>query len=158
MSSKNKVAMGVVGQLVKAAKPGMSVAVAAGVGAVAAQLGGELLKEVPQVAAFAHGGQAQEAVVDLAGGVAIDAVVLIGAGMVWGPRATKQLAPFVIGGTVLSALAPLVAPYVEHLVDQATHLIGGAMPHKLLPGGYGDGVIDVIPGGVSNVGMTRDLY
>jgi hypothetical protein len=155
--SKSKVAMGFVGQLVKAAKPAAPVAGAVGAGAVGALVGGALAKQVPQIAAFAHGSEVMDAVVDAGGGLVVDGVALLGASMLLGKKTALEAAPFVFGGTLVAAFAPLALPYVEHLVDGIVGLVGGSHAALPSPGGLADGALDIIPGGATRGGI-KDLF
>jgi hypothetical protein len=120
---RSEAAMGVVSQILRSAKPGVTIAGAVGVGAVAAQVGGTALRTFPTVAKFEAGSTYKEAAVDLAGGLAIDAVLLTAAGMVWDKRASYELAPYLLGGTVVSAIAPLMQEHVAMLVEKAVDVL-----------------------------------
>lgn len=120
---KSAAAMGVVGQILRAAKPGAAIAGAVGVGAVAAQLGGTVLMSFDSVESFVAGDPMKEAAVDLAGGLLVDAALLAGASVVWDKRASMQLAPYLVGGSVVSALAPLLQEHIAALVEKGVDLL-----------------------------------
>lgn len=99
----------------QAAKVGAAV----GAGALAADLGGRILRGVsPTVAAFAAGGDLQAASVDLAGGVVIGGVALAALTFAAkkGPLAAK-LAPFIFGGVVMRAAARPLGSRIAGAMD-----------------------------------------
>jgi hypothetical protein len=95
-------------------------------GAVAAQAGGALLKQIDQVNDFASGGEAQEALVDLAGGLAIDAMILAGVAASKGKAMAEKVAPLLVVGTVVSAAAPLVAGPIADGIEKLVDMVGGS--------------------------------
>jgi hypothetical protein len=102
-------------------------------GAVAAQAGGALLKQVDAVNDFASGGEAQEALVDLAGGLAIDAAILAGVAATQGKAMAEKVAPLLVVGTVVSAAAPLVAGPIADGIEKLVDLVGGSSAPALPP-------------------------
>jgi hypothetical protein len=174
----------VVNGLMHQIAPGAMVAGAVGAGAVAAQVGGAAAKAASaSVATFAARGDWEEAAVHAGAGIAVDAVGLAGMAMMKHGRAAMQLAPFVLGGTLLGAAAPVAAPHVANFVVKVVDFVeshlgihaaspapaaiaaaakappGGVM--HLLPGGiaYGASAMD-LPGGTftSGNGSPRDLF
>jgi hypothetical protein len=121
-------AMGVVNEVLQAWKPGIAIAGAVGAGAALAQIGGEVVKAVPAVRAFALKGSVQEAACDLAGGAILDAAALYAARLAWGPNSMHRLAPYVIGGTVLSAAAPMLQPYLSRAIVGAASMTARMLP------------------------------
>lgn len=95
-------------------------------GAVAAQAGGALLKQIDAVNDFATGGEVQEAIVDLAGGLAIDGVILAGVAASKGKAMAEKVAPLLVVGTVISAAAPLVAGPLADGIEKLVDLVGGS--------------------------------
>lgn len=121
--------------LVKASKPQrllMNVAPVAA-GAVAAQLGGALLKQVDAVNDFATGGELQEAAVDLAGGLFIDGAIIAGVAAAGKKGTAEKIAPLLVVGTVVSAAAPVVAGPIADLIEKAVDLVGGSSAPALPP-------------------------
>jgi len=155
MASKSDFAMGVVQQILDAAKPASVVAGAASVGAAAAQIGGELVKIWPPARAFATKSAYHEAGVDLVGGIALDVPILLGAGVVWGKKGAKELAPFLVGGTFLSAAAPIAAPYLSRVIQATTSTVVNMLPGAT-PGGRKQ-LSGRTPGGQMTAG-AKDLW
>lgn len=139
-------------------------------GAIAAQLGGALLKQIDQVEEFAAGGELQEAVVDLAGGLVIDAGIVAAVGATQGAAAAQKVAPLLVVGTAVSAFAPFAAPYIADGIEAVVGLVAGdkvaalpapAAPQKALAARNGvarpqvvnmirqpGGLYDMAPGGL----------
>jgi hypothetical protein len=163
----------------RAVKQGVAVAAVVGAGAVAAQAGGAIAKRSGAVGDFAARGAWNEAAVDAGAGLVLDAVLLLALAKAKGPGAAKRVAPFLVGGTMLSAIAPAVAPTVTSAIDRAIGALMGsgaaALPaaapggrvlplRAAAPGGieYGAGAIDLVPGGTygmaAGAGFAGDLY
>lgn len=121
--------------LVRAADPkrlAMNV-VPVAAGAVAAQAGGALLKQIDAVNQFASGGELQEAAVDLAGGLAVDALIVAGVAATQGKATAEKVAPLLVVGTVVSAAAPLVAGPIADGIEKLVDLVGGSSAPALPP-------------------------
>lgn len=141
-------------------------------GFAAAKLGGALAKLIPPVEDFASGGRYQDALVDLGGGLVVDAGVTAGVYLATGSAANAaKVAGFMAVGTVLGAAQPLISDAitegVEVITSKIAELIGGTPPagladfDQMAPAGLADfspqlqlaapgGLEDFAPGGASD--------
>lgn len=131
-------------------KSGAKVAAYVGAGAVLAQAGSALAKRgLQSVADFANKDATNEAIVDTVAGVALSAAGLAVYGAVTSPAKAKAAAPFVLGGAVISAWAPVVAPHVAGAIESFVSTI---LPSSTPPGGY---YRERFPGGRSQMDVPR---
>lgn len=138
-------------------KKGATVAAYVGVGAVIAQVGSEVAKRASsQVAGFANKSATNEAIVDAGAGVLGAAIGLLVFAKLKSPAAAAQAAPFVIGGGLLSAGAPLALPYVQRAVDG---IVGAVLPNRAAPqGALPDNVRRMLPRAVGGNGFAVESY
>ncbi len=119
----------------KTLKQAAAVGALVGVGALAAKVGGRAARRsIASVGKYAAGGTGQAAIVDGVAGLALDVVGLLIAGKVMGAAKAAKAAPFVVGGTALAAVGPVIA-------DKAGDMINSGLD-KILPsagGFYADG-------------------
>lgn len=112
---------------------------AVGAGAVAAQLGGAALRQIDAVEDFAAGGAVQEAAVDLAGGLVIDAAATAVVYVAASPQTAGKVGALMAVGTVLSAAAKPAAGLVAQIVDGGTSFVAGLLGKGTpAPGGLAD--------------------
>lgn len=125
-------------------------------GAVVARAAGAIARRVPAIASFATTPY-KAALVDAGAGLLASFIALaIFAKVGKRPAAAVALAPFVFGGVVVGAVAPLVSDRATAaLTDLASRIPGlrGSLPASPTPGGglLGDGVLAgdmVVPGGM----------
>lgn len=113
-----------VAPIAKAVKPAAIGLAVVGVGALNAQVGGAVIKAIsPKAEAFAAKSEWNEAAVDAAGGVVLDAAVCAGVGAWKGPKAALAAAPLLLIGTGASALARPTSHYFVKIVDKAVALV-----------------------------------
>lgn len=111
-------------------KQAAKVGVAVGAGALLAQGGSSAVKRASSsAAAFAAKGPYQEAVVDAVSGVVLSGGALLIIGKVK-PALAKQIAPFMVGGALMSAAAPVIAPKIAGYLDE---LISRVLPNAAAP-------------------------
>lgn len=121
-------------------------AAAVGAGAIAAQLGGAALRQVDALEDFASGGAVQEAAVDLAGGLIVDAGVTAVVYVASSPQNAAKVGGLMAVGTVLSAAAKPAAGIVVDIVDWGTSAVAGLLGKGAPP-----------PGGLADFDPTRAL-
>lgn len=110
--------------IAKAVKPAAIGLAVVGTGALAAQVGGAVIKAMsPQAEAFAAKSDWNEALVDAAGGVVLDTGVVAGIGAWKGAKAAVSAAPLLLIGTGASALARPTAHMFAKVVDKAVALV-----------------------------------
>lgn len=143
-------------QLGPAVRAGLKVGLYVGAGGVAAMAGGRLARSIDAVAAFADTPE-KGAIVDAAAGTAISA---IGARVVFrkNPEKRRAALPFLVGGALLAAVAPVVGPRIASALDDLMARVlpgapstppGGlyADPYDGLGGALPSAVLDMTPGG-----------
>jgi hypothetical protein len=114
----------------KVLKQAAAVGALVGVGALAARVGGRAARRsMASIEKYASSGPGAAAVVDGAAGLLLDVVGLVIAGKVAGASKAAKAAPFVVGGTALAAVGPMVA-------DKASAMINSGLD-KLLPSAGG---------------------
>lgn len=149
----------------KVVSQGAKVAAVVGAGAVAAKVGGRAVMRLSSGATSyaldtANGGKnaaRNTALVEAGAGLAVDAVVLLLVGKVAKqPQMAKAMAPFLVGGTLMAAAAPVVA---DRVVDAIDGVMAKLTPGKAPPpaGYYGpggfyadpaEGLAGALPGGM----------
>lgn len=95
-------------------------------GAIVAELGGALLKQIDAVEDFANGGDYNEAAVDLAGGLILDVGIIAAIGAAKGAPMAKQVAPLLVVGTILGAATPIIAPMISKAIKDGIDMLFGA--------------------------------
>lgn len=125
-------------------KSAVKAGAAVGVGAVAADVGGRVLRKLsPSIDAFAAQSPGREAAVTLGGGALVSTLLLFIVAKLK-PSMAAPVAPFLFGGAVLRAAGPLVESGITSAMEGAANLI---LPEGKKFPKAGDAVINMSPAG-----------
>jgi hypothetical protein len=153
----------------KTAKKAIGTGIAAGLGMLAAKVGGAALRRLSgSIDEFAAGSDMQAAAIDIAGGVLLDSAGLLALAKV-GKKAAlaKKAAPVVYAGTAVAAVMPVIGARVLQAADDLLDRVlpgsassqGSSLPAstaaplqlvgKKQPAGFGgDYAVAGVPGGI----------